>query len=81
MNKEETENTKSLHERLDLVLLRLDVIEKKLNDVCQSTNNMDSHISFIDNLYDSIVEPLYYILNKVSFNKISLPVKNKTITN
>jgi hypothetical protein len=53
-------------------------IDKSLNELKVSANIMNTHISFIENVYDTIKNPFYFILNKVS--KIeNVPEKQKEI--
>ena len=42
----------------------------------QQTTKMDSHVDFINNVYDKVEEPMNYVLNKIS-SISSLSVQNK----
>lgn len=69
-----------INDKLDYIILRLQDIERKLEgleSLKESSKNMDEHISFVENVYDSIKSPFYYILNKVS--GIDIPEKKLTI--
>ena len=64
-------------EKLDIILKKLETIENKLGDCENSCENMDSHISFVNNVYSSVKSPLQYIIDKVSYTKTELPqIKN-----
>lgn len=51
--------------RLIAIDTRLIAIENDLKSIKSSSNNMDEHISFIENVYDTIKNPFYYIINKI----------------
>lgn len=57
-----------LHKKLDEINIKLDKI---LND----TYNMNTHISFIEKVYDTIKNPFYFILNKIDNNCKIAPEK------
>ena len=53
---------------------RLDSIEKSivnittiLNKISGETNRMDSHVSFVENVYETIKTPFHSIMNRVHF--------------
>ena len=57
---------------LDLIKERLDNIERiqllileKINNISKSTENMDTHIDFIEKTYDTVKLPLNYIKTNV----------------
>ena len=41
-------------DKLDLILKKLDDLEKRVAKIEDSCSNMDSHISFIERTYDSV---------------------------
>ena len=45
-----------LENSVELILTKLDQIKK-------DTNRMDSHISFVENVYSNIKLPFYYLMN------------------
>lgn len=45
-----------LENSVELILTKLDAIKK-------DTNRMDSHISFVENVYSNIKLPFYYLMN------------------
>lgn len=51
----------------DILLLhkKLDEINIKLDKILNDTYNMNTHISFIEKVYDTIKNPFYFILNKI----------------
>ncbi len=50
--------------RLDRIEERLNKIDVKQEEIKDSTTNMDSHIQFINNVYDNVKKPLSYVANK-----------------
>ena len=62
---------KEILEELKKINLRLDKIEKGID-------NMNNHITFIDSVYDNIKYPFYSIINK--FHKINEIPEKKLIT-
>ena len=73
--------------KLDIIIEKLDRIEEKLdkieNDIKvlkKGNEQLDDHITFIENVYDTIKSPFYYILNKVSYID-KIPNKQKKIEN
>ena len=54
--------------RLDKIEERLKNIEEKQDKITDSTNNMDNHIQFVENVYDNmskykVFKPLSYFIN------------------
>lgn len=47
------------------IMLRLDQIQKQLDDINKSAKNMDIHIDFIEATYETLKTPLNFIKNKV----------------
>jgi hypothetical protein len=62
---------KEILEELKKINLRLDKIEKGID-------NMNNHITFIDSVYETIKYPFYSIINK--FHKINEIPEKKLIT-
>ena len=60
--------------RLDTIEKRLDTIEKHIEYLTKGNDNMLNHISFIENVYDTIKSPFYFILNKIKPIE-NLPIK------
>ena len=57
---EDRERQKRVEEKLDKILKILE------GDLTKNCEKMSEHIDFIDNVYDSVKNPLGYICNKVS---------------
>lgn len=57
----------NINNRLDVIDKRIEKIENKLNGIDKSTSNMDSHIQFVENVYDKIKQPLAYATNKINY--------------
>lgn len=55
-------------EELKKITDRLDKLENDIIYIKKGTNNMNTHISFIETVYDNIKYPFYLIMNK--FHKI-----------
>jgi len=56
---EDRERNKRIEEKLDKIL---ELLENKVTKNCEK---MSEHIDFIDNVYDSVKNPLGFICNKV----------------
>lgn len=52
-------------EKLNLILIRLDKIEEDVKYLKDGNDSMTEHISFIENVYDTIKNPFYFILSKI----------------
>lgn len=49
----------SLERKIGLLLERMDCIKK-------DTKRMDSHITFVEGVYDSVKSPFHFVMNKIS---------------
>jgi glycerol-3-phosphate responsive antiterminator len=67
----------SLMEKLVIIDKRLDVIEKDIEYLKTGNNNMLNHISFVENVYDTIKSPFYFILNKIK--PIEIPPRTSSL--
>ena len=69
------------------LLLKVTTIEKKIdkiectlselvslmkNEVSPSCNKMNTHITFVENIYNKIKRPLHYICNRFNSSKLLL---------
>lgn len=61
---------------MDIILEKLINIENKLLKIevdiellKSNGNNLNNHISFIENVYNSIKHPFYYLINCIPSNK------------
>lgn len=67
-----------LDKKFDNMTKKINEIDNKLikdtESIQKSLNNMDTHICFIENVYDTIKSPFYFILNKIS-NIDNIPEK------
>lgn len=52
-------------EKLESIEKRLGNIEKQLSYVQESSENMNEHISFVEDVYDTVKTPFYYVMNKI----------------
>lgn len=57
-------NILTIINKLDKILERLDKIEDDIKYLKNGNDNMTSHISFIESVYDTIKNPLYFVMNK-----------------
>ena len=53
-------------QKLDLILDKLSRIERRLERIEQSCGGMDSHIGFVENVYETLRSPLNYIKTYVN---------------
>jgi hypothetical protein len=61
--------------KLEEINNRLYLIEQDLHYLKKCNNIITDHVSFVENVYDSIKTPFYYIVNKIKpIDKI--PEKN-----
>lgn len=67
-------------EKLDIIEEKLDKLEKDIKILKNGNENINEHITFIDNVYDTIKSPFYYILNKVNYID-KIPEKQKKLEN
>jgi len=58
---------------------RLDKLETEIQYVKQGNDNMTEHISFVENVYDTIKNPFYYVINKIK-PIARIPEKPKSLT-
>lgn len=65
MEDERTQILYKILDKLDDIDQRLGVIESDIEQIKKSNSNMDEHISFVENVYDTIKNPFYYIMNKI----------------
>jgi archaellum component FlaC len=66
--------------KLTYITERLEYIENDIKDIKKSSNNMDEHISFVENVYDTVKIPFYYIINKITRNNVT-DIPSKQIKN
>ena len=56
------EHMNRIESKLDILLEKFEIINK-LEPQCKK---MSDHIDFVENVYDKVKSPMYYILNKIS---------------
>jgi hypothetical protein len=61
----EKEDNVDILNKLDEIVKRLDRIEEDIKYLKNGSDNMTEHISFVENVYDTIKSPFYFIMNKV----------------
>lgn len=59
-------STKGLSERVDILEQKLDLILQKLNTVEKGTDKMTSHIDFINDIYSRVQTPLFWICDRIN---------------
>lgn len=64
-----------LNNKIENINLKLNNIEILLLKISNETNRMDSHVSFVENIYNQVKSPFFYLMHKI--NIIS---NNKLIT-
>lgn len=52
-----------IEERITKLENSVQLILSKLDEIKKDTNRMDSHISFVENVYSNIKLPFYYLMN------------------
>jgi hypothetical protein len=66
-------------EKLDEILKRLEKIEIEIEYLKKGNDNMSEHISFIENVYETVKNPFYFIMNKIRPIE-GIPEKPKSLT-
>jgi hypothetical protein len=54
------------NDKIDLILSKLNDIERRLDKIESSCNGMDHHIGFIENVYGTLRSPLDYVTRQVN---------------
>lgn len=65
--------------KLEEIIERLDKLENEIKYLKQGNDSMTEHITFVENVYDTIKNPFYFIINKIKPIE-NIPEKPKTIT-
>ena len=61
------ENDISLPERVNNLEEKLNLIIEKLESVENGTNKMTSHIDFINDIYNKVQVPLFWVCDRVNY--------------
>jgi predicted nuclease with TOPRIM domain len=64
---ENQEQNTLLSDRVEALEEKLNLILDKLNSVEKGTNKMESHIDFINEIYSKVQTPLFWICDRVNF--------------
>ena len=57
----------NLEKKIDIIENKLDYVINRLdNKVVKSCDNMNKHISFIENVYEIVKYPLFFVINKIN---------------
>tara|TARA_B100000963_G_C22287071_1_gene519691 strand:+ start:163 stop:453 length:291 start_codon:yes stop_codon:yes gene_type:complete len=83
-----TDNSKYIQNKLESLEIKIDKIEIKLDKLLKKfeildelepqCRKMSDHIDFVENVYDKVKSPMYYILNKITQIK---NITNRNIEN
>lgn len=76
MNNSNVQNIQNIQNKLDTLETQMNRIENKLdkllkdfeilNELEPQCKKMSEHIDFVENVYDKVKSPMYYIFNKIS---------------
>lgn len=66
-------------DKLNEILNRLDKIEQDIQYLKNGSDTMTEHVTFVDNVYESIKTPFYFIINKIKTIE-HIPEKPKSLT-
>ena len=66
-------------DKLNEILNRLDKIEQDIQYLKNGSDTMTEHVTFVDNVYESIKTPFYFIINKIKTIEY-IPEKPKSLT-
>lgn len=64
---EENENSVVLSDRVNKLEEKLNLIIGKLESVENGTNKMTTHIDFINDIYNRVQVPLFWVCNRVNY--------------
>ena len=64
---EENENSAVLSDRVNKLEEKLNLIIEKLESVENGTNKMTTHIDFINDIYNRVQVPLFWVCNRVNY--------------
>ena len=53
-------------EKLDLILERMNDLDRRLSDVERNVARMDSHIDFVEGVYDVVKYPFHSVMGMIS---------------
>ena len=59
-------NNKTLEDKLDKIINNIKTLEDKLEIMSKETKRMDSHVSFVENIYSGVQTPFHFIMNRVN---------------
>ena len=54
--------------KLDNLQIKIDKVQKEVNQIKNDTERMNEHISFIESIYINIQKPLHFVMNKINKN-------------
>ena len=60
------DNNKTIEDKLDNIDKNIKTLELKLEIMSKETKRMDSHVSFVENIYSSVQTPFHFIMNRVN---------------
>ena len=63
----ENENVISLSDRVNKLEEKFNLIIEKLESVENGTNKMTTHIDFINDIYNKVQVPLFWVCNRVNY--------------
>ena len=64
---EENENSAVLSDRVNKLEEKLNLIIEKLESIENGTNKMTSHIDFINDIYNRVQIPLFWVCDRVNY--------------
>lgn len=67
------ENNEEILNKIEHILNKIEIIESKIDnlleqnvEISKNTQRMDSHITFVENIYSNIKSPFHFLMNKVN---------------
>jgi len=66
---------------MDLVLAKLDRIEKRLEAIEKGCAKMNDHVNFVERAYKVVRAPLNYVLERIKGAEELPALENKTLLN
>ena len=69
-----------INNKLSQLERRIENIERRTEKIESSAKNMDEHINFVDNVYDTVKSPFHRVMDLVSFRFGSQSLPNGEVT-
>jgi archaellum component FlaC len=55
----------SISNKIESLDSKIDKVIMELNKMSKETERMDTHVTFVENIYDTVKHPFHFIMNKI----------------